>query len=55
VFPDDITDLPPEREVEFARFGARNESYFDCVVSDVCIRVGRVVEAVGRVAQEAVH
>jgi len=32
-----------------------NESYFDGAVSDVCIRVGWVEEAVGRVAREAVH
>jgi len=41
IFPDDITELPPEREVEFAiDLGTRNESYFNCAVSDVCIRVG---------------
>ena len=29
--------------------------HFDCVVLNVCVRVGRVEEAVGRVAREAVH
>jgi len=35
---------------EASWFGTMNKSYFDCAISDVCIRVGRIEEAVGRIA-----
>ena len=56
VFPYDITDFTAgEGSWVCNWFGARNESYFNCAVSDVCIRVGWVEEAVGSVTREVVH
>ena len=50
VFPDEISDVPPEREVEFSIIFCRVRSLCRWLLTYVSFRVGRVEEAIRRLA-----